>query len=195
VWGAVSGAGGAAGVLLGGVLTQARGWPWIFYAVATGAFLVLAAVAGCVARTPVEESGRFDLLGTATATLALTTLVWGLTSARRSGWADAQILGAFALAAVLLAAFVLIERRHPDPLLPPPPSRAIVGCTDRSSCDAPSAAILFASTHPVLRSRSAKGRAASMIFSPSAVSCIGWARCARMSTWPRGPSPGAGTGP
>ncbi|MFF9580506.1 MFS transporter [Streptomyces achromogenes] len=43
VWGAVSGAGGAAGVLLGGVLTQAWGWPWIFHAVGIGAFVVLAA--------------------------------------------------------------------------------------------------------------------------------------------------------
>ncbi|MFE6064789.1 MFS transporter [Streptomyces sp. NPDC056431] len=63
--------------------------------------------------------GRFDLPGTASVTLALTALVWGLTGARRSGWADAQVLGALALAAVLLVVFALIERRHPHPLLPP----------------------------------------------------------------------------
>ncbi|MFF0393440.1 DHA2 family efflux MFS transporter permease subunit [Kitasatospora sp. NPDC004615] len=119
VWGAVSGAGGATGVLLGGVLTQALGWRWIFHAVAIGAFLVLAAAAAFVVRTSVRESGRFDVLGTAAVTLALTALVWGLTTARRSGWTDSQVLGAFAVAAVLTVALVLIERRHPNPLLPP----------------------------------------------------------------------------
>ncbi|MFF2510003.1 MFS transporter [Streptomyces sp. NPDC058086] len=119
VWGAVSGAGGAAGVLLGGVLTQAWGWQWIFYAVAVGACLVLVGAAVSVPRTPVLDRGRFDLPGTATVTLALTALVWGLTTARRSGWTDTAVLGAFAVTAVLGAAFVLVERRHPNPLLPP----------------------------------------------------------------------------
>ncbi|MFI1153369.1 MULTISPECIES: MFS transporter [Streptomyces] len=119
VWGAVSGAGGAAGVLLGGVLTQAWGWPWIFHAVAVGACLVLAAAAVFVPPAPAADGGRFDLPGTAAVTLVLTALVWGLTSARRSGWTDTRVLGAFALAAVLLVVFVLIERRHPNPLLPP----------------------------------------------------------------------------
>ncbi|MER5666833.1 MFS transporter [Streptomyces mirabilis] len=119
VWGAVSGAGGAAGVLLGGVLTQAWGWQWIFFAVAIGAFLALAGAAVSVPRAPVTGGGRFDLPGTATITLALTALVWGLTTARSSGWTDTAVLGAFAGTAVLVAAFVLIERRHPNPLLPP----------------------------------------------------------------------------
>ena len=94
VWGAVSGAGGAGGVLLGGVLTQAWGWPWIFHAVALGAALVLAAVAALVPRAAGRRAGRFDLLGTATVTLALTCLVWGLTTARGAGWTDARVLGA-----------------------------------------------------------------------------------------------------
>ncbi|AZM45140.1 MFS transporter [Streptomyces sp. WAC 06738] len=119
IWGAVSGAGAAAGVLLGGALTQAWGWPWIFYATAAGAFLVLIAGAIHLPWVPAVDRGRFDLAGTVTVTLSLTAVVWGLTTARGSGWTDTRVLGAFALFAVLLAAFALIERRHPDPLIPP----------------------------------------------------------------------------
>ncbi|WP_329294232.1 MFS transporter [Streptomyces sp. NBC_01455] len=101
------------------MLTQAWGWPWIFHAVALGAVLVLAAVAALVPRTAGREAGRFDLLGTATVTLALTCLVWSLTTARGAGWSDGRVLGALGAAAALLAAFAVIERRRPDALIPP----------------------------------------------------------------------------
>ncbi|MFD5879351.1 MFS transporter [Streptomyces yangpuensis] len=119
VWGAVSGAGGAVGVLLGGVLTQAWGWPWVFHIAAVGAVLVLAAVAVCVPLGAGRGTGRFDLPGTATVTLALTCLVWALTSARALGWTNAGVLGALLAAAVLFAAFAFVERRRPDALIPP----------------------------------------------------------------------------
>ncbi|WP_406511479.1 MFS transporter [Streptomyces sp. NBC_00161] len=119
VWGAVSGAGGAGGVLLGGVLTQAWGWPWIFRSVALGAALVLVAVATLVPRAPGRKDGRFDLLGTAVITLALTCLVWGLTTARGAGWSDAGVLGSLVGAGTLLAAFAVIELRRPNALIPP----------------------------------------------------------------------------
>ncbi|MFJ8011303.1 MFS transporter [Streptomyces sp. NPDC096339] len=139
VWGAVSGAGGAAGVLLGGAVTQAWGWPWIFHSVALGSVPVLAAAVLLVpvgpgiwsAERPTGRSGgqsggrsgglsgRFDLLGTATVTLALTCLVWGLTTVRGAGWTDARVAGALGAAAVLLAAFAVIEARSPDALVPP----------------------------------------------------------------------------
>ncbi|WP_406186766.1 MFS transporter [Streptomyces sp. NBC_01006] len=122
VWGAVSGAGAAGGVLLGGALTQAWGWPWIFHSVALGAALVVAAVAVRVPRDAGRDTGRqrgrFDLLGTATVTLALTGLVWGLTTARGAGWTDARVLGALGAAAALFAAFAVIELRRPDALIP-----------------------------------------------------------------------------
>ncbi|GGQ18169.1 hypothetical protein GCM10010140_55710 [Streptosporangium pseudovulgare] len=70
-------------------------------------------------RTPQRAGGRFDLLGTLTVTLALTALVWGLTTAREQGWSGGPVLGAFAAATVFGALFVLAERRHPDPLIPP----------------------------------------------------------------------------
>ncbi|ANP51361.1 EmrB/QacA subfamily drug resistance transporter [Streptomyces griseochromogenes] len=119
VWGAVSGAGGAAGVLLGGALTQAWGWPWLFHSVALGAALVLAAVAALVPRAAGRKAEGFDLLGTATVTLALTCLVWGLTTARSDGWTDARVLGALGAAATLLAVFAVIELRRPNALIPP----------------------------------------------------------------------------
>jgi len=131
VWGAVSGAGGAGGVLLGGVLTQAWGWPWIFYSVALGTVLVLAAVTALVPRPGLvprsalvprpddHRAGRFDLLGTATVTLALTFLVWGLTTARGAGWTDGRVLGSLGAAAALFAAFAAIELRRPNALIPP----------------------------------------------------------------------------
>ncbi|SOD67356.1 drug resistance transporter, EmrB/QacA subfamily [Streptomyces zhaozhouensis] len=119
VWGAVSGAGAAAGVLLGGALTQAWGWPWIFHVTGAGALLVLVAGALRLPRVPAADRGRFDLAGTLTVTLSLTAVVWGLTTARAWGWTDARVLGAFALSAVSLVAFALVERRHRDPLVPP----------------------------------------------------------------------------
>ncbi|MFJ1704961.1 MFS transporter [Kitasatospora sp. NPDC088346] len=119
VWGAVSGAGGACGVLLGGVLTQAWGWPWIFHAVAIGTVLVLVAVAVLVPRAAGRSAGRFDLLGTVAITLSLTGLAWGLTTARGAGWTDARVLGALLGAAVLFVAFVAIERSRPNALVPP----------------------------------------------------------------------------
>ncbi|MBL1098441.1 MFS transporter [Streptomyces coffeae] len=119
VWGAVSGAGGAGGVLLGGVLTQAWGRPWIFHSVALGAALVLVAVTALVPQATGRQTGRFDLLGTVTVTLALTCLVWGLTTARGTGWTDARVLSALVGAATLLAAFAAIDLRRPNALLPP----------------------------------------------------------------------------
>uniref|UniRef100_A0AAU2K2D7 MFS transporter n=1 Tax=Streptomyces sp. NBC_00049 TaxID=2903617 RepID=A0AAU2K2D7_9ACTN len=119
VWGAVSGAGGAGGVLLGGVLTQAWGWPWIFHSVALGSALVLVAVLVLVPRSAGRMAGRFDLLGTAVVTVALTCLVWGLTTARGAGWTDVRVLGALVGAALLFAAFAMIELRRPDALMPP----------------------------------------------------------------------------
>ncbi|MEU3859977.1 MFS transporter [Streptomyces sp. NPDC028722] len=119
VWGAVSGAGAAAGVLLGGLLTQLLGWAWTFHAVALGTAVVAGGVAAFVPRVPGGRPGRFDVLGATAVTAALTALVWALTTARRTGWSAAPVLAALALAAVLLAVFARLEHRHPDPLLPP----------------------------------------------------------------------------
>ncbi|MEU9893810.1 MFS transporter [Streptomyces phaeochromogenes] len=121
VWGAVSGAGGAAGVLLGGVLTEGLGWPWVFHVSGLGAAVVLVGTLVLVPASPPDDGapGRLDLVGTLTVTAGLVALVYGLTSAGRSGWTDPWVLGSLGTAAVLLALFLLVERRHPAPLLPP----------------------------------------------------------------------------
>ncbi|OLZ59308.1 MFS transporter [Streptomyces amritsarensis] len=121
VWGAVSGAGGAAGVLLGGILTEGPGWPWVFHASGIGAAVVLAATLRLVPADPEKADGprpRLDVAGSLTVTAGLVALVYGLTAAGRSGWTDPLVLGSFAAAAALLALFMLVERRHPAPLLP-----------------------------------------------------------------------------
>ncbi len=121
LWGAVSGAGGAAGVVAGGLLTESLGWPWIFHASALAGAAVLGATLLLVPASPSAHDGnrQLDVAGAVTVTAGLTALVHGLTSARQSGWTDPVVLGALTTAAVLLTVFVLIERRHPTPLLPP----------------------------------------------------------------------------
>lgn len=139
VWGAVSGAGGAAGVLLGGLLTESMGWRSVFHATALGAAAVLAAGARWVPGAATGRSGSgsegggsrsksgasgsrlrgIDLTGALTVTLGLVALVHSLTAAGRSGWTDPWVLGTAATAVALLVLFARAERRHPAPLLPP----------------------------------------------------------------------------
>ncbi|MFH8484098.1 MFS transporter [Streptomyces longisporoflavus] len=121
VWGAVSGAGGAAGVLLGGVLTESMGWRSVFHATALGAAVVLAAGVRWVPRASTEgdDLPRLDLAGALSVTLGLVALVYSVTTAGRTGWTDPLVLGMAAAAAVLLALFAAIEHRHSAPLLPP----------------------------------------------------------------------------
>ncbi|MGW8952449.1 MFS transporter [Streptomyces sp. NPDC055709] len=122
VWGAVSGAGGAAGVLAGGVLTESLGWPWVFHAAGLGAAVVLAATVALVPAVapPSREARRpLDIAGALAVTAGLVALVHGLMTARSAGWGAPPVLGSLAVAAALLILFVLIERRHREPLVPP----------------------------------------------------------------------------
>lgn len=118
VWGAVAGAGGAAGVVLGGVLTTTLGWPWVFFVNLPVAVVVLA---GLPLTLPRDRSGRrasLDLPGAATVTAGLVALVWALTAVGREGWASPLVWGPAAAAVVLLVAFVAVERRAAHPLVP-----------------------------------------------------------------------------
>ena len=116
-WGAVGGFGAVAGVLLGGVLTDALSWEWIFFVnvpVGVAAFVI--------APFLLQESRdahvkSFDLPGAVLVTGGLSTLVYAVTQAGQQGWLAGETLAFFGLAAALLAGFVGWELRHPDPLM------------------------------------------------------------------------------
>jgi EmrB/QacA subfamily drug resistance transporter len=119
VWGAVAGGGGAAGVLLGGVLTDTLGWEWVFF-VNTPITLAAAALAPVLIRESHAEVDRrhFDAFGAISVTAGLGLLVYAMVEARDEGFGDAGTLGLFAGSAALLVAFVLWENRSPAPLMP-----------------------------------------------------------------------------
>jgi EmrB/QacA subfamily drug resistance transporter len=118
VFGAVAGGGGAVGLLLGGFLTEYATWRWCFY---VNLFFAAVAVVGAVVYLRNEahpERPKLDLIGAAVAPVGLFFVVFGFSHAESAGWADGLTLASLALAVVLLAAFVLIERRVEHPLLP-----------------------------------------------------------------------------
>ena len=118
-WTAVAAGGGAAGLLLGGLITDLLRWRWIFFVnVPVGvAGVALSYVLIPEGRNP-STSRRPDLLGATTVTGALVLLVFGLTCAEEVGFGSPAALGTLALATSLFGAFVLVERRAVDPLIP-----------------------------------------------------------------------------
>jgi EmrB/QacA subfamily drug resistance transporter len=117
VWGAVGGFGAAAGVLLGGVLTEALSWEWIFFVnipVGVAAFLLAPAL---LVESRDAQVQRFDATGAALVTTGLASLVYAITQAGQEGWLAAQTLGFVAVALVLLAGFVGWELRQAEPLM------------------------------------------------------------------------------
>jgi EmrB/QacA subfamily drug resistance transporter len=117
VWGAVGGFGAAAGVLLGGLLTDALSWEWIFFVnipVGVAAF-VLAPV--LLAESRDARVQHFDAAGAALVTVGLSSLVYAITQAGQEGWLSGSTLGFGAAALVLLTSFVLWELRQDEPLM------------------------------------------------------------------------------
>ncbi len=119
IWGAASGSGGAAGVLLGGALTSALSWSWIFFINVPVGILVLAISPVLLKESRADLDHRhFDTAGAASITGGLMLLVYALTHASQHGWATAETVGLLAASAALVVAFVVIEMRSPAPLLP-----------------------------------------------------------------------------
>ena len=119
VWGAVAGSGGAAGVLLGGILTQSVGWEWVLWVNVPIGIAAAALTPALIAESRSDSATRrFDVLGAVSVTAGLSTLVYALVDANGAGWGSTQTVGLLTLAAVLLAAFVAIELRSSHPLVP-----------------------------------------------------------------------------
>ena len=118
IYGALAGAGGAVGLLLGGVLTEFMTWRWTLYV--NIAFAAIAFIVGLVAIAPtVRERGiKLDVPGAIFATLGFFALVFGFTNAEEHGFVDVGTWGFLAVGVVLLIAFVMIQRKGKSPLLP-----------------------------------------------------------------------------
>jgi EmrB/QacA subfamily drug resistance transporter len=119
IYGAASGSGAAAGVLLGGVLTSYLSWSWIFFInVPVGvAAIVLAPILLRESRADLEHR-HFDVAGATAVTAGLMVLVYALTRATSDGWSSGTTVGLLAGSAALLLAFIVIELRSRSPLLP-----------------------------------------------------------------------------
>jgi EmrB/QacA subfamily drug resistance transporter len=121
IYSGVAALGAAAGVVLGGALTQLLGWRWVMFAavpIALTAFLLPAAVSA----DPDHPGNRqeLDLPGAVTVTAALAALLYALSQARAAGWTAPVTLGPLIVGVALLAAFVAVERRVQAPLVPLP---------------------------------------------------------------------------
>jgi EmrB/QacA subfamily drug resistance transporter len=117
VWGAVGGFGAAAGVLLGGILTDALSWEWIFFVNVPVGVLAFVLAPLLLADSRDARATRFDAPGAVLVTGGLSSLVYAITQAGQHGWTAGRTASFFAVAAVLLAGFVAWERRHPEPLM------------------------------------------------------------------------------
>jgi EmrB/QacA subfamily drug resistance transporter len=118
VWGAVGAFGAVAGVLLGGILTDALSWEWIFYINVPVGLGALALTPLLLAESRDAHIKSFDVPGAVLVTGGLLTLVYVITQANDYGWGSVETIGLFAAAAALLAAFVGWESRAKEPLMP-----------------------------------------------------------------------------
>ncbi|MFD3591678.1 MFS transporter [Nocardia sp. NPDC058640] len=118
IFGAVAGAGGAIGLLLGGVLTEWASWRWAMYVNLAFAAVALVGAVLLLAKHTATSRPKLDWTGTVAVTVALFGIVYGFSHAESHGWSDPVTLAFLLGGAVLLAAFVWIETKVAHPLLP-----------------------------------------------------------------------------
>src|SRR5260370_1625488 len=116
VWGPVTGLAVAIGPLAGGVLTSGLSWRWIFFVNVPIGIVAVAITVTKVAESRSPQASRPDWAGFLLFTVALSSLVYGLIESNQKSFTDALVLGCFAVAAVLLVAFVVVERRSAHPM-------------------------------------------------------------------------------
>jgi EmrB/QacA subfamily drug resistance transporter len=118
VWAAIAIGGSAVGLILGGVLTQSFSWPWIFFVNVPVGVVGFVLSLRLVPESKDEHAHRsYDIAGAVTVTGGLMALVYAIVKAETDGWGSATTIGFFALAAVLLVSFVVVERRSAEPLV------------------------------------------------------------------------------
>jgi EmrB/QacA subfamily drug resistance transporter len=117
VWGAVGGFGAAAGLLMGGILTDTVGWEWIFFVNVPVGVAALASTPRLLSESRDARVKSFDAAGAVLVTAGLSSLVYAITQAGQDGWFAGKTVTFFAAALVLLAGFVAWELRHPEPLI------------------------------------------------------------------------------
>ena len=120
-WSVIGSAGAAAGVVLGGVLTSALGWEWVFFinvpvGLVTGLGVLRIVPA---ARPAAAAERRLDVLGAAAAVAGLVALLYAITGADEHGWGSARTIAVLLASALLLALFGAVERRVREPIVPP----------------------------------------------------------------------------
>ncbi|MEV0330398.1 MFS transporter [Micromonospora echinospora] len=117
VYTGIAAAGGTLGLILGGVLSDAASWRWVFFINVPVVALVLL-LAPRVLRESQPQRGSFDIVGAVTSTGAMVALVYALVRTSTKGWGDPVVLACLAVAAVLFTVLILAERRARQPLLP-----------------------------------------------------------------------------
>jgi EmrB/QacA subfamily drug resistance transporter len=115
---AANAAGGAVGLVLGGILTTELGWRWCLYVNVAVSLVVIVGGPRVLPATAARRDIRIDLTSAALASAGMAALVYGLGQAASDGWASGQVAGSLAAAAAALAAFVARQAGHPNPLLP-----------------------------------------------------------------------------
>src|SRR4051794_7492148 len=118
-WGAVAGAGGAAGVLLGGILTDGLGWEWVLWVNVPVSLIAFVLAPRLLMESRATEGARsFDVAGAVSVTAALSLLVYAVVDAESAGWGSTKTISLIVISLLLFAAFIVIEMRSRAPLVP-----------------------------------------------------------------------------
>ncbi len=117
IWGATAPVGGTAGVFLGGIITAWLDWTWIFLINVPIGIAVLVLIPKLIPQE-IRKKGNIDYLGAVSITASLITLVYSIVTANNVGWVSTQTISLLTVSAVLFAAFIAIEKRTKEPLIP-----------------------------------------------------------------------------